>query len=192
MEGDVKSFDVFFNSYFPRIYRFALARLNHDHDLAEETAQVVLCQALSKMSTYRGEAPLFSWMCTFARYEMSRQRKASLKAQGDVELTEENPAVRAALESLLAESGGDPEILAHQHQLHRLIGVAMDHLPTLYADALERKYVHGESVREMADGLGKTEKAMESTLTRARVAFRDAFTTLADEAMHSDQSGYAT
>lgn len=191
IEGDVKSFDVFFNSYFPRIYRFALARLNRDHDLAEETAQVVLCQALSKMSTYRGEAPLFSWMCTFARYELSRQRKASTRAQGDVELTEDNSAVRAALESLLAESGNDPALLAHQAQLHRLIGVAMDHLPSLYADALEGKYVNGESVRDMATRLGRTEKAMESTLTRARVAFRDAFTTLADEALHPGRSGYA-
>lgn len=191
MKGDVKSFDVFFNSYFPRIYRFALARLGRDHDLAEETAQVVLCQALSKMSTYRGEAPLFSWLCTFARYELSKQRKASARAQGDVEISEDNPAIQAALESLLAEAGNDPQLLTHQAQLRRLIGVAMDHLPTLYADALERKYVHGESVRDMAGRFGKSEKAMESTLTRARTAFRDAFTTLADESLHG-QRGFAT
>lgn len=191
IQGDAKSFDAFFNSYFPRIYRFALVRLNHDHDLAEETAQVVLCQALSKMSTYRGEAPLFSWLCTFARYEMSKQRKASVRAQGDVELSEDNSMVRAALESLLAESGSDPQAIAHQAQMHRLIGVAMDHLPALYADALEHKYVYGESVRDMATSFGKSEKAMESTLTRARVAFRDAFTTLVDEAFHSGQSGFA-
>lgn len=192
IKGDVKSFDVFFNSYFPRIYRFALVRLNRDHDLAEETAQVVLCQALSKMSTYRGEAPLFSWLCTFARFELSRQRKASTRAQGDVELTEDNSAVQAALESLLAESSSDPQLATHQAQLRRLIGVAMDHLPSLYAEALERKYVFGESVRDMARGLGKSEKAMESTLTRARVAFRDAYTTLAQEALHPGQSGYAS
>ena len=192
LEGDVKAFDVFFNSYFPRIYRFALARLGHDHDLAEETAQAVLCQALSKMATYRGEAPMFSWLCTFARYEMFRQRKARARAQGDVELVEDNPVVRAALESLLADSGSDPELLAYQDQLYRLIGVAMDHLPSLYADALEHKYVHGLSVRALAHALGKTEKATESLLTRARDAFRDAFTTLADESIHDSREGYAT
>ena len=152
---------------------------------------MVLCQALSKMSTYRGEAPLFSWLCTFARYELSRQRKASHRAQGDVALTEDNPAIRAALESLLAETGSDPQLLTQQAQLHRLIGVAMDHLPSLYANALERKYVHGESVRDMAMLFGKSEKAMESTLTRARAAFRDAFSSLADETLRDGQNRYA-
>lgn len=184
MKGDVGSFDAFFNGYFPRIYRFALARTNQDHDLAEETAQVVLCQAISKMSTYRGEAPLFSWLCTFARYEISKQRRALARAQGDIELVEEHPAVRAALESLLAESGGDPGVLAYQGQVQRLVRVALDGLPSLYADALERKYVHGDAVREIARRHGKSEKATESTLTRARVAFRDAFTTLMDEESH--------
>ena len=188
LKGDVDAFEAYFNSYFPRIYRFSLARLGNDHDLAEETAQVVLCQAISKMDTYRGEAPMFSWLCTFARYELFKQRKASQRAQGDVELTEDNPAVRAALESLLAESGGDPELLAYKDQLYRLIGVAMDHLPTLYADALEGKYVHDASVRELASRLGKSEKATESILTRARTAFRDAFTTLAAEAVQSGQA----
>ena len=49
LEGDRKSFDAFFNSYFPRLYRFALVRVDYDHDLADETAQVVLCQAISKI-----------------------------------------------------------------------------------------------------------------------------------------------
>lgn len=191
LKGDLKSFDAFFNSYFPRIYRFALARMDQDHDLAEETAQIVLCQAISKMATYRGEAPLFSWLCTFARYEITRQCKARVRAQGDVTLTEDNPAVRAALESLLAETGNDPRVLAHRDQVQRLVKVALDHLPAIYADTLERKYVHGDAVREIARRLGKSEKATESTLTRARAAFRDAFATLIGEELHRGQGGFA-
>ena len=117
IKGDSQSFDVFFSSYFPRIYRFALSRLNHDHDLAEDTAQVVLCQAISKMSTYRGEAPLFSWLCTFCRYEISRQFKAQGSAPGKVTLIEDDPAVRSALESLLSASNQDPDVKAYQFEL---------------------------------------------------------------------------
>ena len=104
LDGDQPSFDAFFRSYYPRLFRFALVRLDNDRDLADETAQVVLCQALSKMDTYRGEAPLFSWLCTFCRYEVSRQRKARHRAQGDKPLTEDDPAVKAALDSLLLQS----------------------------------------------------------------------------------------
>ena len=178
LAGDSESFELFFSGYFPRIYRFALVRLDNDHDLAEETAQLVLCQALSKMATYRAEAPLFSWLCTFARYEISKQRRARGRAQGDTPLTEDDPAVRAALESLLSASSDDPDVVVYEAELSRLVKVALDYLPALYADSLECKYVHGLSVREIAERTGKSEKAVESILTRARSAFRECFESL--------------
>ena len=181
LQGDRSSFNLFFNSYYPRLYRFALSRLNGDTDLADETAQVVLCQALSKMATYRGEAALFTWLCTFCRYEISKQRKARARAQGDQPLTEDDPAVRSALDSLLSESGRDPDVEFYKGELQRLVVVALDQLPSLYADALEAKYVHERSVREIATRIGKSEKATESVLTRARQAFREAFNTLVTE-----------
>lgn len=178
LDGDQRSFDVFFNTYYPRLFRFALVRLDNDRDLADETAQIVICQALSKLSTYRGEAALFSWLCTFCRYEVSRQRKARHRAQGDQPLTEDDPAVKAALDSLLADSSRDPDVSLYQAEIRRLVKVAMDYLPALYADALEAKYLRDMSVNEIADMIGKTPKATESILTRARAAFRDAFQTL--------------
>ena len=170
-----------------RIYRFALVRLSHDHDLAEETAQSVLCQAISRISTYRGEAPLFSWLCTFARFEILKQLKARGRAQGDTDLREENPAVRAALESLLSVAAHDPDVMAYQAELSRIVQVALDSLPSLYADALECKYVDGDSVRHIANRIGKSEKATESILTRARIAFKEAFESLVRELSLKDE-----
>ena len=179
--GDRASFDAFFSSYYPRLYRFALVRVDNDADLADETAQVVLCQAISKLDTYRGEAPLFSWLCTFCRYEVSKQLKARRRAQGDTPLVEDDPSVRAALDSLLAHASTDPDAAVYQHEVRRLVKVALDHLPTLYADALEAKYVHDMTVQEIADVIGKTPKATESLLTRARLAFKENFNSLFGE-----------
>ncbi|MBT8080508.1 MAG: sigma-70 family RNA polymerase sigma factor [Gammaproteobacteria bacterium] len=181
LDGDQRSFDAFFNNYYPRLFRFALSRLENDDDLADETAQVVLCQAISRMDTYRGEAPLFTWLCTFCRYEISKQRKAKRRAQGDVPLVEDDPAVQAALDSLLAHARNDPEVAASRTEIRRLVKVALDHLPSLYADVLESKYLRDLSVNEIASLIGKSPKATESVLTRARAAFRDSFTTLATE-----------
>ncbi len=186
--GDRASFDAFFSSYYPRLYRFALVRLGNDEDLADETAQVVLCQAISKLDTYRGEAPLFSWLCTFCRYEVSKQLKARRRAQGDTPLVEDDPAVRAALDSMLANTSTDPDAAVYQHEVRRLVKVALDHLPSLYADTLEAKYVHDMSVREIADIIGKSPKATESVLTRARNAFKDNFDSLFHEERAQDFS----
>ena len=185
LKGDPASFDVFFNTYYPRLYRFALTRLDNDADLADETAQVVLCQALSKIATFRGEAALFTWLCTFCRYEISKQRKARARAQGDRPLVEDDPVVRSALDSLLSASASDPDVEVYRGELQRLVTVTLDQLPSLYADALESKYAHDCSVREIAARIGKSEKATESILTRARDAFRDVFNTLiAEERAH--------
>jgi RNA polymerase sigma-70 factor (ECF subfamily) len=181
LEGDQTSFDVFFNTYYPRLFRFALSRLDDDRDLADETAQLVLCQAISKLKTYRGEAPLFTWLCTFCRHEVSKQRKARHRAQGDTPLTEDDPDVLAALNSLLAISSSDPDVAVYQSEVRRLVQVSMDHLPSLYADALEAKYVRDLTVEQIASLIGKSPKATESILTRARAAFRECFQTLAKE-----------
>ena len=189
LDGDQRTFDAFFANYYPRLYRFALTRLDDDSDLADETAQIVLCQAISKMDTYRGEAPLFSWLCTFCRYEIHKQRKARKRAQGDQPLIEDDPAIRAALDSLLAASKADPDVSLYQGDIRRAIAVTMDHLPSLYADTLEAKYVRDLSVNEIARLIGKSAKATESILTRARAAFRDSFITLITE--HRPDTGAA-
>jgi RNA polymerase sigma-70 factor (ECF subfamily) len=50
----------------------------------------------------------------------------------------------------------------------------LDFLPAPYGDVLEWKYVDGLSVAEVALRLGRSVKATESLLTRAREAFRSA------------------
>jgi RNA polymerase sigma-70 factor (ECF subfamily) len=181
LRGDQATFDAFFAGYYPRLYRFALVRLDNDHDLADETAQTVICQALSAMHSYRGEAALFSWLCTFCRHEISKQLKARKRAQGDVPLREDDPAVRAALESLLSTGSTDPDRLVYRTEIARLVKVTLDSLPSLYANVLESMYVHELPVRDIARRIDRSPKATESILTRARAAFRDAFRTLIDE-----------
>ena len=79
LRGDEEAFAEFFDGYFPRLYRFALARLR-DEDDAEEVVQATLIRATRKLSTYRGEAALFTWLCTFCRHEISAcfERRASV------------------------------------------------------------------------------------------------------------------
>src|SRR5476651_677154 len=80
LSGDERAFDEFFETYFPGLYRFAIYRVDNDPLAAEEITQAALCGAMTKIASYRGEAPLFSWLCTFCRHEISawyeRQQRA--------------------------------------------------------------------------------------------------------------------
>ena len=66
-----------------------------------------------------------------------------------------------------------------RQDLSERVRVTLDLLPRPYGDVLTWKYIEGLSVVEIAERLGSTAKAAESLLTRARVAFRDGFHTLA-------------
>ncbi len=179
LAGDEVAFQEFFTENFPRLYRFALSRLDHDADAAEEVVQATLCKVVRKLDTYRGEAAMFTWMCTFCRHEISAWRKRCGRLPSRVELVEDIPEVRAALDSLAAIED-DPEQGLQRKEVSRLVQVTLDHLPSRYGNALEWKYIQGLSVKEISARLAVSPKAAESLLTRARQAFRDGFTAIAE------------
>jgi RNA polymerase sigma-70 factor (ECF subfamily) len=184
LAGDERAFDEFFEGHFPGLYRFAMTRLNHDEDAAEEVAQATICKAITKLGTYRGEAALFTWLCTFCRHEISAYYRRYKMTARRVDLVEDAPEIRAALESSSGMFEG-PAGVFDRAEIGRLVQVALDQLPTHYGDALEWKYLEGLSVKEIAVRLQLSPKAAESLLTRAREAFRDCFATLTRMPMES-------
>lgn len=178
LRGDARAFDEFFNEYYPKLYRFVKRRLPHDPASAEDVAQGALCRALESLHGFRGEATLMTWLCTLCRRELAaRWRDFQPYATAPL-LAEDDPEIRAALESLLAAETADPSWQAGREQVRETICAALDYLPAPYADVLEWKYVRDLSVAEIAQRLGRSVKATESLLTRAREAFREAFTLL--------------
>jgi RNA polymerase sigma-70 factor (ECF subfamily) len=172
LRGDEEAFTDFFEASFAPLFRFALPRLDGDEDTAEELVQTTLVRAVRKLSTYRGEAALLTWLTTICRREIATYYEQRKKVPPMLGLAEDLPEIRAALESL----GGDENLL-QRRETARLVQVILDQLPFRYGDALEWKYIDGLSIAEIAAKLGVTPKAAESTLTRARNAFRDAFST---------------
>ncbi|MEW6337446.1 MAG: RNA polymerase sigma factor [Acidobacteriota bacterium] len=174
LAADERAFDVFVEEYHPRLYRFASRRLAGDPEAAADVVQATFEKVLPRLGTYRGEAALFTWMCTFCRFEIAAYWRAAGRRRPEVELAEDTPDVRAALESLAAAVERQ-DMTLERRELARLVRVVLDHLPLPYARALELKYLEEISVRELAGRIGVTPKAAESLLTRARGAFRDAF-----------------
>ncbi|TDJ29644.1 MAG: hypothetical protein E2O51_02775 [Gammaproteobacteria bacterium] len=58
LQGDENAFRELFDSFFPRLYRFALVRLNGDREEAREMVQQTFCKAFERLDSYRGEASL--------------------------------------------------------------------------------------------------------------------------------------
>ena len=174
LAGDEAAFEEFFASYFPRVYRFARARLGGDDDAAEDVAQATFVKAVAKLHTYRGEAALLTWLCTIGRREIAA-RAARAWRTAELSLADDRAEIRAVLDALATLADDDPEHELGRRDLSRRVRMTLDHLPPPYGDALTWKYLQGLSVEEIARRLDLGYKAAESLLTRARRAFREAF-----------------
>lgn len=179
--GERQLFTYFFELYFPRVYRFALSRLDRDVDAAEEVTQRTLCRAVRKLALYRGEASLTTWLCQICRNELSDFTAARARHLARFVDVDDDPEVRAVLESIPASDAHDPLESVARSDRSRLVQGVLDDLPARYGDVLEWKYVEGLRVDEIARRLEVTALAAESTLARARRSFREAWRELAGD-----------
>jgi RNA polymerase sigma-70 factor (ECF subfamily) len=174
LAGEEHAFEEFFDGHFSKLYRFALTRMQ-DADAAEDVVQAALCKAISSLKSWRGEATLFTWLCTFCRHEISAHYRRNRTWPQPAGMKSESPDAGATLDSPATRLDPGPGGEMNRMEIALQVQSTLDDLPGRYGDALEWKYIQGLSVEEIAARLGMGAKAAESLLTRAREAFRKAF-----------------
>ena len=173
--GDADAFERFAEAYVPALFRFASSHLDRDRDLVPDVVQNVVAKALDRLGGFRGDAPLLAWLCVCCRNEIAGLYRKRARRPAEVAL--EGGAAELA-EAARAPESEPPEALLLESERRSLVHVALDGLPAHYAHALEWKYLEGLSVIEIARRLELSPKAAESLLTRARGAFRAAYSGL--------------
>jgi RNA polymerase sigma-70 factor (ECF subfamily) len=164
--GDEAAFRLFFETYFPRVYRFALPRLGGDAQAGKEVVQSTLIKAVRSLASFRGEAALFAWLCQICRLQIvDYLRMHKSYADRIVPIDDGAPAM------------DEPPQGHRSSETRRLVQFVLDKLPSRYGDVLEWKYVEGRGLAEIGELLGIGHAAAQSVLARARTAFREALQT---------------
>jgi RNA polymerase sigma-70 factor (ECF subfamily) len=180
LSGDAEAVKALADAVLEPLYRFCLYRVGRNAHVCEDVVQETLVRALRDLSRYdpaRSGNNIFPWLTGLARNEISRvlhRERNSLSLEGlwarmDDELME----LFGQLES--EPLGND---LLVREETRELVNATMSQLPDHYREALEAKYINGQSVRDLADLWRTSEKAVESQLSRARKAFRATFLAL--------------
>jgi RNA polymerase sigma-70 factor (ECF subfamily) len=194
LAGNEQGFRLFFDTYFPRVYRFALPRLGGDADAAREVVQASLTKAMRALDKFRGESAVFSWLCQICRHEIVDHLRAKKRFSDRIVLIDDSPELQAVLDAVAAPAEMEPASRYNEEETRRLVQSVLDRLPGRYGDVLEWKYVEGRSVEEIGDFLGVGHTAAQSLLARARVAFREALETVfgatANDVLASMRQGY--
>lgn len=151
----------------PRLYYFFYAYTRGDAPLAEDLVQETFLSALDGEGRFDPRrANLRTWLWTIAR----RRLADALRCRGRGGPLLPFEAIEQALARVADSSPPADELLALEETRLR-IGGALALLPEDYQAVLRGKYLEDQTVRELALVLGRSEKAVESLLTRAREAF---------------------
>ncbi len=165
--GDEGALAKFYDRYVDEVYRFVYHQVGGNRQDAEDVTQDTFIAAINSLETFRGDSRLYVWLCGIAWRKASdlRRRRDHVKTPrpaSDDELFE----LHAAVDPLTVEE------IAEREAVRRHVWNALQTLPPHYSQALTLKYLEGFKVSEIALIMGKSEKAVESLLTRARDAFR--------------------
>jgi RNA polymerase sigma-70 factor (ECF subfamily) len=165
LKKDRKATAEFVSRYADPVYGYISQRLAPRADLVEDLVQEVFLVALQKLDTFAGKSSVLGWLLGIARHKVEDLYRARLREPEPLSATEDasnsDPVTLPAFDELIDRARA-------QEKTQRILA----RLPEVYGLALLWRYWEDHTTREMAAQTGRTEKAMERLLARARAHFR--------------------
>jgi RNA polymerase sigma-70 factor (ECF subfamily) len=155
--GDRSAIEPFYAAFSGPLWRFVYSRMAPDEARARDVFAETFLAALrdaAALDAARGAA--LSWLLGIARHKIADARRGPTH----VSLAGNEPAAPV-----------DDELLVAERRV--VVTTVLEALSNDERLALEWKYIDGVSVRDIAARLGRTEKAAETLLFRARAAFKE-------------------
>lgn len=157
--GNEDSFRAFYDLYAHRLFGYLFVICRGNEAAARELLQQTLIKVARQARVFEDEEIFWKWLGAVARnlwIDETRKRNRYL----------------AALEQFWNwRSASEASGVADAAELE--MARALEALEEGERDLVRLKYLEGRSVRELAERLGLSEKAVESRLTRARQKIKD-------------------
>ena len=158
------AFRAWYDRALPRVYGYVLGHVQGDRFLAEEITQQSFADAIRDHRSFDGRSDTVTWLCSIARHKLADHWRRQERDE------------RRRLRLIVSDRTDDADAVAWRaSDVRGQVDAALRHMPAMQRAALVLAYVDGFSVREIAHSLGRSEKAVESILSRARSSFRSAY-----------------
>jgi RNA polymerase sigma-70 factor, ECF subfamily len=164
-KGDQDAFKVLYLKYSDLLFTYIIHNLSNNQDIAPDIWQETWCIAVEKLDNFQFKSSFFTWLCAIAKnkiydyYRQTKQRE-SFVSNGKIHFDIDSEET-------------DNELIDAETQ-SEVVTVLAD-LNDEYTFLLKAKYIENKSTDEIAIAIGKSYKATESMLARARNAFRKKF-----------------
>lgn len=156
LTGEEFAWRTLYDEAFAGLYAYVLWRCGSRRDRADEVVQETWLTAVRRLRAFDPSAGSFaSWLRGIAVNVLRNQFRREKRRMKPLEC-----------EPIAAEAS---------YEQAECIATALGSLPEHYEAVLRMKYLEGRSVADIAAERGESPKAIESLLTRAREAFRQAY-----------------
>lgn len=164
-DADADLGTMYLHYYWP-LFRLCNRRLGWRPEEARDLVQDVWLAALRAWPAYRGECPVWDWLRAIA-YRMAQDRaRRAVRYKGAM----------AREQAGWQEAGPErPEAACIEGEEAQRIADVFATLPASYAMALRLRYTEELEIAEVAQRMGRTERAVQILLSRARERFREAY-----------------
>jgi len=165
LAGSRQNFELLYETYFPRVYRFAQRRL-HDSAESEDVTQEVFLAVFRSLPSFQGTSSLLVWIFGITRNTVNRRfRRRRLRTLPlDSEPASELPG---------NEVPPDQAVEARRI-LASCEAVIERDLTPLQRRIFHLKHLRRQSIRTIAAALGKSEDAIKANLYRMRRSIANA------------------
>ena len=165
LAGDRKAIGEFIRRYSDGVYAFIHKRLDQP-ELADDFVQEVFVAAWRQLREFRGDAALTTWLCAIARYKIADYYRERFQQF----LSIDDPALAGPVpEALMVHEDFIEQIDRNSRDTKAQAVLAA--MPDAYRAVLLWRYWDERSLADMAQITGKTPKAIERLLARAREDF---------------------
>ncbi len=160
LAGSEAAWQALYQAHFDPLYAFVFYRAGKDRHRADEVVQETWLVAVRRIADFDpARSPFESWLKGIAANLLKNHRR---RWQRD-----------RRTQSLDGEPASSPP--GGQTENGEMLALALTALPQRYQAVLRAKYEERLSVNEIGRRLGNTAKAVESLLSRARTALRQAY-----------------
>jgi RNA polymerase sigma-70 factor (ECF subfamily) len=171
--GDGTAFRAIIQRNNRRLFRVARSILKDDSE-AEDVVQEVYARAFEHISEFRGASTLATWLTRIAINEAQGRLRRQRPAVDLAMIESEQESMSEVIAFPLASPDADPERVAAQREVRRLMERAIDELPDAFRVVFVMRVVEEMSVEETASFLGLKEETVKTRLHRARNLLRRA------------------
>ena len=168
-DPDGRAAEELYRRYSPHLFRFIYRRIGEQTEDAEEITLDTFLSAINLAKTFAGRSSVFVWLCGIAKLriiDFHRRQTSAKRVSRQAQL-----ALDWFDEALLPDHDGGQRNLAElldRIVAFQLVDAALSRLTGDEREALLLRYVEELSVREIALLMRRSERGVESLLTRAR------------------------